>query len=43
MADGPTNAKEAIAGDYQVHLAVGGLATTADGKTHFASSQVTIF
>jgi len=38
-----SNTKEAIAGDYQVHLAVGGLATTADGKTPFASTQVTIF
>jgi len=38
-----SNTKEAIAGDWQVHLAVGGLATTADGKTPFASTQVTIF
>ena len=38
-----SSTKEVIAGDYQVHLAVGGFATTADGKTPYASSQVTIF
>ena len=38
-----SSAKEAVAGDWQVHLAVGGFATTADGKTSYASTQVTIF
>lgn len=38
-----SSTKEVVAGDYSVHLAVGSVATRADGKTPYAASQVTIF
>ncbi len=37
-----SNAKEVVAGDYDVHLAVGSYATTGDGTTPYATTQVTI-
>jgi hypothetical protein len=37
-----SNAKEIVAGGYMIHLAVGGVASKADG-TPYTSSQVTIF
>jgi hypothetical protein len=38
-----SNAKEVPAGDHLVHLAVGSIATTSDGKTPYTSSQITVF
>jgi len=36
-------AKGIVVGDYAIHLAVGSVATQADGKTPYTTSQVTIF
>jgi hypothetical protein len=38
-----SNTKEVVAGDHMVHLAVGSVATKADGKTPYAADQVTVF
>lgn len=38
-----SNTKEVVAGDYDVHLAVGSAATTSDGVTPYATAKVTIF
>jgi hypothetical protein len=38
-----SNAKEIVAGDYSIHLAVGSIATQSDGKTPYKTDQVTIF
>ena len=38
-----SSAREVVVGDYDIHLAVGSVATTADGKTTYAASKVTIF
>jgi len=38
-----SNTKEAVAGDYMVHLAVGSVITDVDGKTPYTTAQVTIF
>jgi hypothetical protein len=37
-----SNTREVVAGDYSVHLAVGSVATKADGKTQYAAGKVTI-
>jgi hypothetical protein len=38
-----SNTKEVPAGDHLVHLAIGSIATTNDGKTPYTSSKVTVF
>ena len=37
-----SSTKEVVAGDFSLHLAVGSVATKADGKTPYAASQVTV-
>jgi hypothetical protein len=42
LATDLSSTRELVAGDYSIHLAVGSLATQADGKTPYKTSQVTI-
>jgi hypothetical protein len=37
-----SNTTEVLAGDYSIHLAVGSAINGTDGKTVYATSQVTI-
>jgi hypothetical protein len=38
-----SSTKEVVAGAYSIHLAVGSVATQADGKSAYTAGQVTIF